>query len=588
MQKIILENFGKYKNMTLEPKQLGAYFASNGKGKTTIQDALRFAVTGEVDTGYIYSREAYLRVTIIYNDGLEVERTRHKTDGQKVRVNGKPTTIKALNELYKERGMDVNISKYLSFTKMLEDITPEAMNDLLLNYIPEEVPLDTVYGYIETDDIEIPEAKKEEISNIVGKDTVNANDIAVLHKEFYAQRTNAKASLRTIENQIAHFEGSKPERDEEAIQEAYDKLLKEAETNAAAVEKKKVYERELAENNRNIAYLNQLKEKLNNLEKIRKPSVDKEALQESIDKNISDMDELKKTKANLEANQGMLEKALKTLDTDVCPLSGKLKCTTDKTPVLTELQGQIAENEKLLVSLNKKEESLKKVYEDLKEKDSRYRKYEVYIANKNALEEQIKTAEKQIKTLQKPEDIAVSDYNAALKKLSDEKTNVIQYKVYVQDLAKKNKVAAEVTTLELLVKAFDKKGCVIENILKYYMEVFENSINATLTTMSKMKAKLAYQNGVAVYVCPDAIAYRKISRLSSGEKTIAVFAIMNALNQMAGFQFMFLDDLEKLDGDAFRCLVQAAKKVSGNYENIFLTGVNHPNLKEILHEEGVL
>ena len=96
-------------------------------------------------------------------------------------------------------------------------------------------------------------------------------------------------------------------------------------------------------------------------------------------------------------------------------------------------------------------------------------------------------------------------------------------------------------------------GIAIEKITEYYLNLFNQTIAARIQLLN---IDLNIQ-----FVLDDGISYRvykqgtneclEYEQLSTGEKKIIAFLILDLLNILSGARLMFLDDLNDLDVQTF-------------------------------------
>lgn len=68
-----------------------------------------------------------------------------------------------------------------------------------------------------------------------------------------------------------------------------------------------------------------------------------------------------------------------------------------------------------------------------------------------------------------------------------------------------------------------------------------------------------------------------LSDVSTGEQTLAIFLILDMLNQLSGFGILMLDNLDALDANALDELmgVLTSKEVLDRYDHIFISMLAH-------------
>ena len=156
IKEIRLTNFGCYKgaHVVTLPK-FGAMIQKNGTGKTTFLNAIRYGLTGTEPDGDIVTKGCdESEVTIVIpKDGTDYEFTRikNRNKASRFKINGKPTTQKALNgKLAEIVGIPVERIKIVSSSDVVGNMGPDEFGSFLLQYIPEKLKISDIISLIPT------------------------------------------------------------------------------------------------------------------------------------------------------------------------------------------------------------------------------------------------------------------------------------------------------------------------------------------------------------------------------------------------------------------------------------------------------
>ena len=103
IKKIEISNFAGIKgSVTFNMPHIMALCGKNGMGKTTVLNAIRFALTGEEPDGDIINANSLLASVKIWlptaEGELSFERIKEREKPSKCKINGKASTAKVMNE----------------------------------------------------------------------------------------------------------------------------------------------------------------------------------------------------------------------------------------------------------------------------------------------------------------------------------------------------------------------------------------------------------------------------------------------------------------------------------------------------------
>ena len=137
-----------------------------------------------------------------------------------------------------------------------------------------------------------------------------------------------------------------------------------------------------------------------------------------------------------------------------------------------------------------------------------------------------------------------------------------------------------------LIKFLAMDGIAIEKITEYYLNLFNQTIAARIQLLN---IGLNIQ-----FVLDDGISYRvykqgtneclEYEQLSTGEKKIIAFLILDLLNILSGARLMFLDDLNDLDVQTFEHFIQMITnpEFQKYYDHIFIGTVLNSDFRNVL------
>ncbi len=588
INKVLVRNFKGIEKMDFVPEKINVFVGPNGAGKSSALQSIIAGLTGEctnpIRTG---AKEASVKLDL-GTLGSELERIY----GEKniVKIAGKTTTQKAVNQLFEDRCKVSNSTmKLMTSSKLAAEIKAGTLADFMLKENlfggKLEISSEKLFSMV----VFSPEARRElEMFLPATPATFGMDVIANVFKEFYDMRTVVKRDIATAKAKSTYV-GAVPSRKVSAIEKEIEMLsdasgkLKEYQVKLDFYEKQMIIIREktkaLEKSNAEVAALTSVTKP----DESRKTMIDKQV--EMIRNNISSNNSSKKL---FESNLEMLNKTLANLEKPVCPLSDKLVCSTDKTPLKKELSEQAegikAEIDRLETEIKALNEKLEKgkaaliVYDkDLKA----YNDSQGILMRHKMLKESI--PEMPVKP-ELPSEVA--DATKRLSELKEEKEKALEY-----ELAQKN--ASEVLRLECknaiyneIVSKLDSKGEVNAAILKSALEILKNHINTRAKEISsEFEIDFDVSNGVR-FLCKTSATsgFINIADASSGEQLMFMFLIMDMLNSASGFGMFFIDDLDKLDENMLEALIKLLLNpdVAKVYHHTFICAINHEDTMKVL------
>ena len=585
MKKVIVRNFcGIEGKKEFDMPHIVALVGSNGTGKSTIINAIKYGLTGSKPEGDVINKNATeMSVEIVMEkdeEEISFSRTEHHTKASKFRVNGLVTTQKALNAFIEETcGINVDDIKIASSSEIVAAMKPQEFASFILGYIPEKMTAEDVLGLI-------PEATLEEINfaEALLPEEVTLESLDDVDSIIRAQRKDLKASIQVIEANLAGKITEAPSLSREEVEK---ELMEISNVENA----KRLYEAELkaynnAENilNSQLEMIKSLKVEANAIAATRPDPGKKAELLNRIESIKDTISNHNKTVIGVNSSLEQLKITLDSLHKPICPISPLITCHENKSVAIEEINDSINATEEGLVALNKElekaENALKDAETDLITYDKLSKEYE----KKVSLLKQAKNIEDNLPKLPEkpvaPEEIDVEDRKFQLNEILK---NIISYEEGVKLSASLEKSKKELETLESLVKAFSEKGPVRQGILKKYLGIFEDLCNERSRMFRpEISFKFESDNGVVVYMDNGKGSMLPYESLSTGEKAYFMFVIMDMLNQLSGVNILLLDELSVIDSSVFEKFVSTVLEHKDDYDHIIMSAVNHIDTVDVL------
>ena len=565
----------KGQDVTMNTNKVNYVLKPNGHGKTTLLQAIRYGLSGILPSDI---RDAEVEITLENGDTIY----RSKKNGV--------TTAKHNNKKCSETNLNNVISNYYGATS--EDMSialnsdallakkPSELLALLMKYIPENLTVDTLLGFFDNPTEDVKDYIKKYFAN---KPQFGISDVNEAYKFFYEQRKSENAVLRNDQNYAKSINAMQPTRDRDTVmqelmtcvnyQQNRNKIIADNNNYARAVQLRQQQEAEITKLESMIAGKN-----------FQKPdeTLERKTI-EVKERTLNEINQLNATVATLNSNNEMFTKTLNALSTNVCPISKKLVCLTDKTAVKDEIEKSITNNNSVIETLNKqiaeKQELITradKYMNQLKAMEHNYNLYQQILM-------QIDTTKKNL-TIVPEKPMPVQDdqlIDQKVRALQGELNNIDAWNNLQRVLKEIDALTRSTNALTEILNSINDKGIVKSKIINYYMNMFTETCNERVKAFPGYEIQLKADNGVKVFMkTPQNNMFISLNELSDGETIIASLIIMDMINQLSGGKILCLDRIEAIDEGLLTQLKAILENpdFQQNYDNIFVCGVNHPNI----------
>lgn len=563
IKRIEIRFFRGIEKLDINVKRFNMFVGINGSGKTSVISAIRFALTGKAHKGDIKNGHTNAGVRVIFDDGSYFTRYL-TTTGISGDCNGKKTTTKSINEYIE---MKLGMTMY-AISMMLgeESYTDANMSSLLMSLISIRVEKASFIKIAEKiKGSELTRAEVYVINRYFG-DIITTEDLNKAETVIKSEKAVYNKDIKKIEALLKTY-SAKPERSKEELEtllagtsyhEIYKVKMQEYESSVKAhktiLERKQAKEAEL-ERYKNISVVNA------------EEKVQKEKRISELEREIA---ELEKTITATTANNSLIIKTLDALNTSVCPISNKLICSTDKTPLKQELENQEKANEAIVEECTAKIENYRLTITQIRDELTKTYELEENWKKRETLEREIRELEETMPT--------VKEKPVAPKEPELSKEEIIK-QLHVWDSIKEKELKeAELDNLKkrVVLLTYVQNLLKPENakteIVKRVIEPVEKIVNEKAKKIGKKIRIVAEEKGICVYL-ETKTGYINITNCSSGEFVDVVYLIMSTISSINNANIIVLDNLDKLDNEALRKLVVALENDS-QFKYIFIAGIH--------------
>lgn len=582
-KKIEVTNFGGISHIATTPKRVNVLIGPNGAGKSTFLKAVKFGLIGNQTRSQLIKDGCQSATVEVDLDGYEIKKV-VENKGTTVYLNGRRTTQKSIVQILEEEyGATKDSMKFLTSSDVFEKSTGSEFTEFLLDsgIIPLKLDINKFLDVVKSEENISPEienelralfptAPEEFDLNLIGD---KGDEIALIIK-------GEKKEIARLESIVSQFAAIAPGtvRDLEDIKKDYEAVLAEE---AQAVSYANIV-RQAETTRKRIA---DLEAQYNNNKAIRPNPTQRSAAEKVIaDTN----DAIKKTISFISGyrkNNEVLQQQLNRLDTNCCPLSDKLICNQDKSEVKKELKDTIESNDAQIVILQMDLEGYEDQYKKAQSVLSEYNEAEKTYQTKLGLVQQIDGLKATLPQI--PQAVTASaDIGERKRKFNDELTFASSYQNNLKVKAELKKKQEKLAMLQTLERLTSKKGSVKARILKMLLSTLVNSINDMAKDVCpQLTLSLTVNdNGNVLIQCSTPSGTQDYGDLSTGEKLMVQFLVMSQINLLSGFKILIIDNLDKLDTNNFKNLLEFLQQpnVQQYYDHVFVATVNHEDFKNVL------
>lgn len=582
---IVIENFRGITKGVYDFKDLTIFLASIGKGKSSVLDALIFALTGEVEVSDIRNGTSDASVKITFEDGSTVERIRDKS-GTTVKVNDKRSTATAANEYITSiTGSDVSFLPALMGIEYFKFISQRDLTDFFSKILPCSISFDKMVELIK-EKRKLSDEEKDFLKAYFPNGDYGLEEIDSAYKKVFDERKESKAVLKNLLPKT-EFDKVLPTESKEELETALANIH-------SGEEKKASYEKALVAYNNAVQQKKTANEKKDALTKqlerydgITKPNPDDLSIaKEEKVKFQNAVEKSRNIKSTAEANIASFQKILDNLAGDRCVACRDIVCTTDKSCAKAELETRIEENKKIrdehIVFIERCEKQIQ-MRDDAIEK---YNNDLLKFKEKESLEKQRDA----IVVPEVPEMPQAPTVDISKKAEINEKISLIsQYELVKKAKDEVEKIQTKVALLEMAVSVLDVKTGVRTVILQRALSTFENLCNDKLAKIdADMNVSFKAENGIEVFVkTNNSNGYVPMQKASTGQFVLVAFALMCLIGKVTGAKYAIIDNIDKLDGENAKHFLELIAS-DNTFENVIVAGVNHADIVKACENYNVI
>lgn len=584
---ISIRNFKGIEDLQLNAKKLNAIIGKCGSGKSSLLDAIRFALTGKAGKEVIRKGCREASVVLRFSDNSTIERIR-RTSENISKCNGKSSTKRSLDEFLTARNMNPCWIESLCSVDWFAGLSSKDLNNFFMTILPLRAKAETVVELVAQLDKDLTEKKEKYLMEEILKkqEIFSFNDLANGYNTAYTVRQELKRKYNEILPRCT-FNETVPAKTREDIEKELNNISQVEAAEKEYSKRLKEYASSKKQHDLAIKRLDEMKKELDTYSSCKKPKEETKTQAEA-DRKLFQV-HIKRTNeyiGTINSTLDLLKRTLDNLDKPICPISEKLICTTDKSQLKEELLSLIQKNENALAS-NK--EFLAKCEDQVRKRDdiiSNYQKEVYRYEQKTTLENNIsKFIVPEI--LPEPQKVEKAHLEAKKKELLDLLSILSRYEKVQQNKKELAKIKDKYDLAQFAVKVLDSKIGIPALILQRTLRFFEKKCNEKASLLREgFQIHFLSDNGITIQVSPGkGKPFVDMKEVSTGEFVCVAYILMTMIGEATKCHLFLIDNLDRLDTEylnALLSLLEEDKKI----EQVFLGGVDHADVERTLNDKS--
>lgn len=584
---ISIRNFKGIEDLQLNAKKLNAIIGKCGSGKSSLLDAIRFALTGKAGKEVIRKGCREASVVLRFSDNSTIERIR-RTSENISKCNGKSSTKRSLDEFLTARNMNPCWIESLCSVDWFAGLSSKDLNNFFMTILPLRAKAETVVELVAQLDKDLTEKKEKYLMEEILKkqEIFSFNDLANGYNTAYTVRQELKRKYNEMLPRCT-FNETVPAKTREDIEKELNNISQVEAAEKEYSKRLKEYASSKKQHDLAIKRLDEMKKELDTYSSCKKPKEETKTQAEA-DRKLFQV-HIKRTNeyiGTINSTLDLLKRTLDNLDKPICPISEKLICTTDKSQLKEELLSLIQKNENALAS-NK--EFLAKCEDQVRKRDdiiSNYQKEVYRYEQKTTLENNIsKFIVPEI--LPEPQKVEKAHLEAKKKELLGLLSILSRYEKVQQNKKELAKIKDKYDLAQFAVKVLDSKIGIPALILQRTLRFFEKKCNEKASLLREgFQIHFLSDNGITIQVSPGkGKPFVDMKEVSTGEFVCVAYILMTMIGEATKCHLFLIDNLDRLDTEylnALLSLLEEDKKI----EQVFLGGVDHADVEQTLNDKS--
>ena len=571
-----ITNFKGIASASFEPAKINLLVGHNGTVKTSTLQAVRYGLTGDYPAGAIKGGEEKATVELTL-PGIGTLARSLSNDKNETRLNGSLTTQKSINQLFEQQtGASPATANLLTSSAVLSSLSGGELSAYFMdnNLLSVKVRLKELIEFCE-----FSEAAQTFLKNEFREKDISMAEIEHTWDEARARRKELKQQLKQAEIK-AEDVGEAPDIDAESIEKELANLLKQQGELQAL---KASYTQTVARRQKMIEEIESKKASVGVLVDA-PPEEDFNKIDIEIGSIESELANLRSVVASIIETGKTLRKILQELSLATCPISKHLVCTTDKTKVQGEMEGEIEKATKAYRLQNGRINVLLQRHQELVEKRKELERQKSQYEQQKLISEKINYLKSNLPDVPKsPDEKLIKQLATQIEDLNRKRVMVIRRLGAEEYQALSKELRQRVLVMDEIVKKFDPKRGIRQKVLSHSLRPLEDYFNKELKKLlPKYSVRLDGSNGFSIKVIKDGKEYDAKDFASAGEGCRLWFILMDLINALTPYRILVFDNTDSMDGRAMIAFLNMLQGVQERYDHIFVSMINYMDVEEML------
>lgn len=574
-----ITNFKKISNLEFRPGQVNVILGPNGTGKSSILQALRYGLTGNSPQDPIGCKADRAIVEMSFPDIGVLKRTLGFSKNE-VRLNGKVTTQKSINDLfYRQTGATAETASLLTSAEVVSNLSSGDLSSYFMdnNLLNVAVNFDLLLSFCK-----LTEEGKAELQKHFGDQPFQMGDIDRVWNEAKARRKVLKQEVKEAEIR-SKGNGNQIEESAEEIEIQLRELMKkQAELQAA----KNNYEQVCQQRNKALHEIERIQKKIG---VVLSPPDTSEF--DKIDSEIGSLEEeltnLKGFLATVYETGVRVSNIIKELETPTCPISPKLICTTDKSPIRSELNDALLKARAEYSNQRNRITLLERKRNDLKQKRKVLESQITEFQNQEILRKQMEYLKGNLPEEPPKPSEEIKEVTKRVELINNKRALIIQNLIAAEYSDLYRKKSKELAVYEEIVRELDPKNGIRQKVLEHSLKPLEEYFNNELVhLLPGYRVRLDCSNGFYIHISNGEREFDASKSASSGEKSRIWFILMDLINALTPYRILIYDNTDSMDSPSLSRLLNMlnSEEVRNRYDHIFLSMIDYDEVADKLEK----
>lgn len=601
--RVKVENYRGVKEAdVLVTNRMNVLIAANGSGKTSFEKAIKAVITGKVSDADINVDASEVKVGILFDDGVSIERSKKRGKATITKVNGGRTSASSVAPIIQKAfgGGSDKVMDAITEVGTIAHMKAAELSDLFMSVLPlkmnTDVFIDMAKQFLGR---ELSDKEKALINDLFdAKNDFSFKEIEDAYKRVFAQRRDRKRDLDTAQKKLEGVSVPAAPRQKDAVSADMKSVMqKQAQANADKKMREQLAvqaQRELDSFNRACRNRKAVLERKESLQAQLAAMPIPAAFPETEDQVVNRITKYREAQRRLNNRQAAFNQRIRdkqgtlaALNSHICPIT-KTACGANMSSAVDVCNRQISSDRDsiqremgVLQDIAARMEEAEKQLQDM-------RQAALLAERRKSLEEQINNliipelpeAPAPVPT---PAPAQTEDFDAQYDALSKEMKEIVLYEKFVEDKKEAERQAEELKTYETVTALCDIKG-IRSMVLMNVLTPLEQLTNQKADAFG-LRLKFELTDTIELSVAKTGKGFVPFENLSKGERMVVSVLLVYVINKIKDVNILILDDVDKLDKNNTRKLVEMLQ-ADPVIKTVFLAVAEHEESRKVCADAG--